>query len=154
MEVIISMIKNVLVATDGSAHAKHASELGVELAKNSGGKVFALFIADKSRYFEPMGGVSYNIADKVVQGLKSEIQAEGENATKHVEEMAKKAGVPVEKKIIEGHPADDIMKFAEDIKASVIVVGSIGLRGIRKFQLGSVTEKVVHNSKVPVLVVY
>jgi nucleotide-binding universal stress UspA family protein len=148
------MMKNVLVATDGSTHAQHASELGVELAKNCGGKVFALFVADVGRYFEPMGGVSWNIADEVVQGIKSEVQAEGENATKQIEEIAKKAGVPVEKKIIEGHPADDILKFADEIKASVIVVGSIGLRGLRKFQLGSVTDKIVHNSKVPVLIVY
>jgi nucleotide-binding universal stress UspA family protein len=148
------MVKNVLIATDGSKHAEDAAKLGVELAKNCGGKVFALFVADNERYFEPMGGVSYNIADKVVQGLKAELKLEGENATKEVEDLATKAGVPIEKKIIEGHPPEEIMKFADNIKADMIVLGSIGLRGIRKFQLGSVTDKVVHNSKIPVLVVY
>ncbi|MDD1753129.1 MAG: universal stress protein [Methanotrichaceae archaeon] len=121
------MMKNVLIATDGSAHANHVSELGVELSKNCGEKVFALFVADVGRYFESMGVVSWNIADKLIQGIKSEVQEEGENATKKVGEAAKKTRVPIERKIIEGHPADDIMKYAEDIKASVIVVGSISL---------------------------
>jgi len=80
------MMKNVLVATVGSAHAKHASELGMELAKNCGEKVFALFVGDVGRYFEPMGGVSRNIADEIVKGTKSEVQAEGENAIKQIEE--------------------------------------------------------------------
>jgi nucleotide-binding universal stress UspA family protein len=148
------MIKNVLIATDGSTHAMHAAMLGVELAKNCGGKVNALFVADDERYFEPMGGVSYNIADKVVQDLKAEVQMEGESATKMVEDLAKKAGVPIEKKIVVGHPAEEIMKFADNLTADIIVLGSIGMRGVRKFQLGSVTDKIVHNSMIPVLVVY
>ena len=88
------MMKNVLIATDGSAHANHVSELGVELSKNCGEKVFALFVADVGRYFEPMGGVSWNIADEVVQGIKSEVQAEGENSTKQIEEIAKESWSP------------------------------------------------------------
>ncbi len=68
--------------------------------------------------------------------------------------MARKAGVPFEGKVIEGHPATEIIKMAEDARMNVIIIGSIGQTGISKFLLGSVAEKVVRNSKVSVLVVH
>jgi len=55
--------------------------------------------------------------------------------------------------IIEGRPAEDILKLAGERKTDLIVVGGIGVTGLEKFLLGSVAEKVVRNSKVPVLVV-
>jgi nucleotide-binding universal stress UspA family protein len=148
------MFQNILVATDGSDHAKKAAEYAVELAKRHEGKVIALYIADVGRYFEPIEGMGFNIEDKIIDGVKNAIKIEGENATGQVEELAKKHGVQIDKKIVEGHPAEDILKFAEDTKADVIVIGSIGIKGVRKFLLGSVTEKVIRNSRVPVLVVY
>jgi len=79
---------------------------------------------------------------------------QGAEATGRIKAMANDAGVPFESKVIEGHPADDILKFAAENKANLIVMGSIGARGLARFLLGSVTEKVVRNSKVPVLVVH
>jgi len=55
--------------------------------------------------------------------------------------------------VLEGHPASDIMKFAQDSKMDLIVIGSIGVTGLDKFLMGSVAEKIVRNSKMPVLVV-
>jgi nucleotide-binding universal stress UspA family protein len=45
------------------------------------------------------------------------------------------------------------LRIAEDEKIDVIVMGSIGKTGLEKFLMGSVAEKVVHNSKLPVLIV-
>jgi nucleotide-binding universal stress UspA family protein len=67
--------------------------------------------------------------------------------------LAKKSGVPVERKFIEGHPAEEILKVAEDTPMDVIVIGSIGKTGMSKFLLGSVADKVVRHSRVPVLVI-
>ncbi|MCJ7444243.1 MAG: universal stress protein, partial [Methanotrichaceae archaeon] len=62
--------------------------------------------------------------------------------------------IPFEAKIIEGNPANEILKFAEEAKMDIIVIGSIGVTGLKKFMIGSVTEKVVRHSKVPVMIVY
>jgi len=97
--------------------------------------------------------VSSNVANEVIEGIRGSLRKQGEAATKRIEEMAKTAGVAAETKVLEGHPANDIIKLAEDSKMNLIVVGSIGVTGLDKFLLGSVTEKVVRNSKVPVLVV-
>jgi nucleotide-binding universal stress UspA family protein len=144
-----SMFEKILIATDGSPHSQRAAKAGIDLAKLSGGKVTALHVVDLDRF---LGDMSYNIADKVVEGTKSRMKSEGEAAIKQVEELAKSAGVPVEKKMAEGHPADEILKAAASM--DTVVIGSIGRRGMSKFLLGSVAEKVVRNSKVPVMVVY
>jgi nucleotide-binding universal stress UspA family protein len=146
------MFENILVATDGSKHSEKAAENAFEMAKLSKGKVTALYVADTGRY-AAAGDLSYNIADEVIRGMKSAVLAEGESAIKRIEEMAKKAGVPFEGKAIEGHPADDILNFAGRSGIDLIVMGGIGKTGLEKFLLGSVAEKVVRNSKIPVMVV-
>jgi len=146
------MFKNIVVATDGSKHSENAASIGLEIAKLTSGKVTTLYIADSGRYIVPVD-VSYNIADDVIKSVKRSVLDEGEAALRRVEEKALEAGVPVESKLVEGNPADDIIKTAGELGADLIVMGSIGKTGIEKFLLGSVAEKVVRNSKIPVLVV-
>ena len=55
--------------------------------------------------------------------------------------------------MLEGNPAAEILKLAKDESANLIVIGSIGKTDLEKFLMGSVAEKVVRNSTVPVLVV-
>lgn len=55
--------------------------------------------------------------------------------------------------VVEGNPPSEILEIAEDNKMDLIVIGSIGKTGIEKFLMGSVAEKGVHNSELPVLVV-
>lgn len=143
------MFEKILIASDGSEHSKRAAKAGVELAKLSGGNVIALYVVDVNR---ALSDISSNIADEVFEGYRKMIMEEGEEATKYVEESAKLAGVPAERKVVEGNPAEEILKISEG--ADVVAIGSIGRTGLSKFLLGSVTEKVIRNSKVPVLVVY
>ena len=55
--------------------------------------------------------------------------------------------------LLEGHPADEIVKFAEQNDIEMIVMGTLGKTGLDRFLLGSVAENVVRHSKIPVLVV-
>ncbi len=146
------MFEKILIATDGSKHSEKAAEEALQMAGLTGGKVTVLYVADVSNYFAPVD-MSYNIADEVIGSMRSLVLKDGGEAVKRVEEMAKVAGIPIEGKIIEGNPANDIMKFAEESKMDLIVIGGIGKTGLEKFLLGSVAEKVVRNSKVPVMVV-
>ena len=59
----------------------------------------------------------------------------------------------VECKVLKGNPADKIITFAEDNDMDMIIVGSLGKGGYERFVLGSVSEKIVRHSKIPVLVV-
>jgi nucleotide-binding universal stress UspA family protein len=143
------MFEKILIATDGSEHSVRAAKKGIDLAKLSSGTVTAVYVVDPNR---ALSDVSFNIADDVLEGLKQSMMAEGDKATSSVEESAKAAGVPVDKKVVEGNPAEEILKISEGM--DVVVMGSVGRTGLSKFLLGSVAEKVVRNSKVPVMVVY
>jgi nucleotide-binding universal stress UspA family protein len=85
--------------------------------------------------------------------MKEILQKQGDEAIKRIEEMAKTAGVSAASEIIEGYPADIIIRVAEKENMNLIVVGYIGASGLERFLLGSVADKVVRNSKVSVLVV-
>jgi len=147
------MFKKILIATDGSKHSQKAAEKGIEMAKLSNGAITAIYVVDIAKEYAPIGDVSFNIANEVVEGVRNSLMKKGEEATKIVEEMAKKAGIPAQKVVLEGHPASDIMKFAQDSQMDLIVIGSIGVTGLDRFLMGSVAEKIVRNSKMPVLVV-
>jgi nucleotide-binding universal stress UspA family protein len=123
-----SMFEKILIATDGSEHSEKAAIAGIELSQITKGNVTAIYVEDREK-----------------QGIE---------ATEKVRDLANKAGVPFEAKIIKGNAAEEILKFAEDAKMDIIVIGSIGVTGLKKFLMGSVAEKVVLHSKVPVLTIH
>ena len=145
------MFERILVATDGSDCSNRSAQMGIELAKTSHGKVTALYVLQQT--VAPIGGLTSGKIDEVVEGMRKAVKEEGESALAQVEEMAKRSGVPMEKKMVEGHPASEILRIAEETPMDVIVMGSIGRTGLVKYLLGSVAEKVVRNSKVPVLLI-
>ena len=97
----------------------------------------------------PFGGACPEAIDNVVVNIREA----GEKATLSVNELAREAGVTSERLLVDGNPPSEILRIAEDKKIDVIVMGSIGKTGLEKFLMGSVAEKVVHNSKLPVLIV-
>ena len=54
---------------------------------------------------------------------------------------------------MEGHPSNEIIDYAKKEGMSLIIIGAVGRTGLDKFLLGSVAEKVVRNSTIPVLTV-
>ncbi|MEI8004519.1 MAG: universal stress protein, partial [Methanothrix sp.] len=108
---------------------------------------------DISKEYAPLVDLISKVADDLIAGIRSDLQNQGEQATKRVEEMAKNAGIAVTRKITEGYPADDIIRIAREGDMSLTVMGGIGATGLERFLLGSVADKVVHSSKIPVLVV-
>jgi nucleotide-binding universal stress UspA family protein len=67
--------------------------------------------------------------------------------------MGKEANVPVNSVLLQGHPAQEILDFAEKNGVDMIVMGTQGKAGINRFLLGGVTEKVIRHAKAEVLVV-
>ena len=78
---------------------------------------------------------------------------EGENATAFIGEMAERSGVASTKMVVEGNPGEELVRVAEEVGVNAIVIGSCGRSGLEKFLLGSVAEKVVRTSTVPVITV-
>jgi len=147
------MFERILIATDGSKHSERAAETGIEMARLYGSTVTALYVVDIGKEYAPLGDLISKVADSLIAGIKSNLQNQGEDATRKVAEMAEKAGIAAQRKITEGYPAEDIIRIAKEGDMNLIVMGGIGATGLDRFLLGSVADKVVRTSKVPVLVV-
>ncbi|MCQ1534763.1 universal stress protein [Methanosarcina sp. KYL-1] len=139
--------KKILIATDGSENARQAIRAGMEIARLSQAKVYALYVMDTTVHSLVRGD------DRWKKTMDEQFKTQGLEATVAVEEAAKEAGIEVEFVTFEGRPAEKILSFAEEQDMDMIVVGSLGKTDIERFLLGSVSEKVVRNTKVPVLVV-
>ena len=98
------------------------------------------------------GGSAVSI-DASMEGLKQILKMDGDKAIRSIEEQAAIKGVNVRKWIMEGQPAREILRLAQEQSFDLIVMGTLGRSGIEKFLLGSVADKVIRGSKIPVLTV-
>jgi len=78
---------------------------------------------------------------------------EGKEAIELVKKQAKKEGVKFFSSVLEGNPAVEIVKYAQENGADLIVVGTLGRGGLSRFLLGSTAEKVIRTAPCPVMVV-
>ena len=138
--------RNIVIATDGSENNKRAISHGIEIAKLSGATVHALYVVDTSAFSSiPM--------DAGWEAIYEILRKEGGKAVFEVKELGEASGVEVREVLLEGHPSNEIINFAENNNADLIVMGTLGKTGLDRFLMGSVAEKVIRGSKVPVLVV-
>lgn len=142
------MYQNILIATDGSGPSANAARLGLDLAKLADAEIFAIYVIDVVRLihmpgYAAMPGIKDSILDLML--------AEAEKATLEIEENAKALGLSCHRLVARGDPAEEILKASEGM--DILIIGNVGRTGLNKFLLGSVAEKVIRNSQVPVLVV-
>lgn len=135
-----------MIATDGSENSQRAISQGIEIAKLSGATVHALYVVDSTSFSSIPMDAGWEAMYEILRG-------EGEKAIFEVKERGEASGVEVREVLLEGHPSNEIINFAEKNNADLIVVGTLGKTGLDRFLMGSVAEKIVRGSKVPVLVV-
>lgn len=143
-------IKKIMIATDGSSRSRKAAALGIELAKQTGAEVLAIFVVDQISACSLEECITVTTP---VYTAKDILVNRGEKAIKLVEDLAKSAGVSITHLIVEGNAAEQIIKTATDQSADLIVMGTLGTSGVKRFLIGSVTEKVIRHSTIPVLTV-
>ncbi len=145
------MYKKILIATDGSESNKKAVVHGIEIAKLSGAELHTIYVVDTKGYgCGPESCISTELSPEKLTMI---LRRQGDDATKYIENIAKKEGLETERWIVEGNPAEEILKVAEEQSVDLIVMGTLGMSGIEKFLLGSVADKVIRNSRIPVLTV-
>ncbi len=137
--------KHILVATDFSDAADQALELATTLAMTFQSKLTLLHA-----YSIPTAGYDYAAGllwplDDLSRAAKKELD--------RVLAKAKERYPNVEGVLVCGDPWSQILEMAKTCGADLIVVGTHGRRGLSRVLLGSVAEKVVRASPVPVLTV-
>jgi nucleotide-binding universal stress UspA family protein len=142
-------LKNILVATDFSHAAGGALDTAIELARENGGRLTLLHVCELPPYSTPDLGMYIPSPEEnadIIAMAKRGLEAEKERCTA--------AGIAAETAWVMGTAAGEIVRFATARDVDVIVVGSHGRRGFRRFVLGSVAESVVRNADRPVLTVH
>lgn len=138
--------KKIMVATDGSVCSRLAANKGIELARLSRGTVYAVYVVSTD-YFSSMA------VDFDWERMHQTLKKEGLQAVDSVKEAGEREGVNVESVLLEGHPADELTRYAEENEMDIIVMGTLGRTRIDRLLLGSVAGNVVRHSKVPVMVI-
>ena len=145
------MFKNILIPTDGSPLSQKAVVQGVALAKSVGAKVTAFFAAPPAtpivyRDHLPVGYVTPGEHEEMIR----------KTAAKYlgvVERAAKKAGISCESvHVTSDYPEEGILKVAQKKKCDLVVMATHGQGGLRGMLIGSVTQKVLNQAKIPVMV--
>jgi nucleotide-binding universal stress UspA family protein len=143
-----SIFKKIMVATDGSELVKRAVYTAVDIASQYEAKLYAVHVISMSFF-----SMTLPTDEQWKMAFQQRIMTEGREATAYVENVGRAANVRVESIVLRGSPADEILSFAERKDIDLIVMGTQGRTGIKKFLLGSVAENVVRHSKIAVLVV-
>ena len=138
------MYDSILVPTDGAPEADTVIEHAASLATIHGATIHALYVVSTAGY----AGLP---TDTAVESLSSMLTEQGEAALDRAETLA--GDVPTERAVIEGTPGTEIVEYAESEDCDLIVMGTHGRGGIDRLLLGSVAQRVVRTSKVPVLTV-
>lgn len=139
------IFRKILIATDGSKRTQNAVEMGLKVAGERGSKVYAVYVVDTVTFTSiPM--------DVTWENMYQLLREEGEDAVRAVRDAAP-AGVEVETRVIEGNPAVEITRLAQDNGVDLIVMGTLGKSGIDRLLLGSTAEKVIRIAGCPVLVI-
>ncbi len=140
------MYERILVPTDGSAGVERAIEQAVALASVHGATIHAVFIVNTANFAALPMETSW-------EGVSDMLREDGEEALERVRTMAAREDVPTETNLIEGTPSKEIVHYATEADCDLIVMGTHGRGGIDRLLLGSVAERVVRASPVPVLTV-
>ncbi len=143
------MFSNILVAVDGSDTALAATRHACALAKAFQGSVSAVYVIDPY----PFSGVGTDLAFGQEQYLEA-ANSEADVALDAAKACAAGEGLHATVMVVEAHTVHrGIVETAESTGADLIVVGSHGRSGLEKLVLGSVTQRVLGDCHVPVLVV-
>lgn len=140
------MYDDVLVPTDGSAAALEAVEHALPIAECFDATVHALHVIEAT-----LVGHSAPALDR--DSVREALQDEGERAVAAVEERATDRGVPSTGGVVEGVPETAILEYADDHGIDMIAMGTHGRDGLDGYLVGSVTERVIRRTDVPVVVV-
>lgn len=138
------MYKHILLAADGSENAVRAAKEAIKLAachEHSIIEVVYVVDFDKSK------------SDVLHSSSSEALNLERRKKISKVEQLLKESSLSYKVTFLHGMPGPEIVKYANDQKADLVVIGSRGLNGLQEMVLGSVSHKVMKRVNCPALIV-
>ena len=150
-------MKKVLIALDYDPTAKKVAEVGFEFAKAMGAEVVLLHVISDPVYYSStdyspiMGFTGYLNADPLelntTEVLKTATLKFLDKTRIHLGDTA------IQTVVEEGDFADSIVKIAKKLHADMIILGSHSQKWLENIVMGSVTEEVLRQSEIPLLII-
>jgi nucleotide-binding universal stress UspA family protein len=137
------MYDQILFPTDGSEPADSVLDYAIQIASEHEATIHLLNVADTSR------DSLVRIRGEVVDALKEE----GQQIVEEAANRATERGITVVPEVIRGDPSSSIVEYSDQSGVDLIVMPTHGRRGLERFLLGSVTERVINTAEVPVVAV-
>ncbi|MTD31982.1 universal stress protein [Planomicrobium sp. YIM 101495] len=138
------MYQHIILAADGSENAVRAAEEAVKIATyTEGSKIEVVMVADFNKA----------TADRLHTQSEDSLLLERQRKIANVEHVLEGAGVPYTVTVLKGDPGPEIVRYVNDSRADLVVIGSRGLNSLQEMMLGSVSHKVMKRVKCPALIV-
>lgn len=136
----------LLLSTDGSDSAEAAAAHGFTFAAELDATAHVLAIADSG-----LATSATYVGDS--PRIRERLREQAESHARRLADEAHDRGLDVESIVREGIPAEEIVAYANEQDLDAIAMGTSGRGGVMRAVVGSVTDKVVRTSTVPVLTI-
>lgn len=144
--------KTILVPHDFSSSANHAAAIARDEAKLHGARLLLLHVIDLPTAIKPetvivpdATGAPINVREYAVSSAEAHLQ--------DIVARLAKDGATATSFVRVGNPVDEITRFIDEEKVSLVVMGTHGRTGLQHLLVGSVAERVVRTATCPVLTV-
>lgn len=139
------MFETVVLATDGSASVRRAIVTGLDLAARYDADVHVVSVVDVDEI--------ETAPEALREQLREALESQAETALSTVRDRATEMGLEVTTACRSGRPAAALSAYAREVDGDLLVTGTRGRHGENRLLLGSVAERIVRTSPVPVLTV-
>ena len=141
--------QKILVAIDDSEISANVSQQAAQLAKALNSQITLVQVMTLDPYLAD-AYLRMGQSNELIERVRSYVQENLTKAQKQFEEL----GQTVATQVVEGFSVhEEIIKAAQNLEVDLIIMGSHGRTGFKKFILGSVAQKVLGESHIPVLIV-
>ena len=141
----MKQFNRIILPVDGSDLSKKAAEKAFEIAKNLSLDIYSIYVIDMNIYTNMVS------KDQIATQWESILKNEGKAIFKELGEIADLENINLTTKILEGNPADEILKISDE--NDLIIMGSKGKNALDRVLVGSVSENVLHHSDASVMII-
>lgn len=141
-------IKKVLFPTDFSKCSEAAGGYALDLARRYGARLYVLHVV-----YDIEQAAGWYVSHIDYEEIYAQMRASAEKEIKRIRDEQFAGYADVETAVLRGVPYEEVLRFAEEQGADLVVMGSHGRKGLDRVVFGSTASKVVKGARCPVLTV-
>ena len=126
--------KKIMIATDGSDCSRLATDKGIELARLSGGTVYAVHVI--STAYLSMDGDYFMGMNPYWESIHEALKKQGQQAVDYIKGLGEIKGIKVESILLEGNPSEELIRYADEEKMDIVIMGTLGKTGLDRILIG------------------